>query len=140
MSLCRRRDVFGRLLAGVGLRFDRQRAGVASSGPGGQQQQDPRVCASRDGVSFARVELDEQPGAAGDLLAGGCRDLHVAFDDGDPGAFVDLMVLHRFAGGDLDHDRSCVVGGREDLRRVRAQLQRADVPGLHGALRSPSHR
>ena len=54
---------------------------MALAGPRGEHQQQARVLGRGDLVALGRVEDGEQPGAAGDRLAAGLRDLDPPGDD-----------------------------------------------------------
>jgi hypothetical protein len=49
------------------------------------------------GVALARVERDQQAAAANDAVSRASRDLDLAFEDGDPGPLVHLMIVQALA-------------------------------------------
>ena len=51
-------------------------------------------------------------------------------DDEQPGPLVDLVLVERLAGRQLDHDRAPLLLGVEHLRLVGLDVERVEVPGL----------
>src|SRR3954468_23617192 len=74
------------------------RARVPLAGPRREDEQQPRLAAGANLVALAGLEHREQPGATGDRLTV-AGDLHLAVDDDEMRALVDLVVLQRLAGG-----------------------------------------
>jgi hypothetical protein len=88
--------------------------------PWRQQQQDACVGERVDAVALAGFELDQQPGAAVDML-GLVADSDLSAHDQYPGALVNLVLAQAAAGRNLQHDCTAVNPAFEDLRSVRAQ-------------------
>src|ERR671915_1675737 len=110
---------------------------MAVARPGRQYEQEPRVARRADLVAFVRGEDGGEPGAAVDC-APGVAHLYVAVDDDQVRALVDLVLLERLARGQVDGDRSGLAARRvQDARLVRNDVQRAQVPVLHGRDRTP---
>ena len=66
-------------------------------------------------------------------------DLDLAVDHDQVRALVHLVVLQRLAGGQLDRDRARLSArGVQDLRLMRLDVERAQVPVLHGRGRTPA--
>lgn len=113
--------MLGGVVPGGRLLVQGHRSGVARCGPGREQQQKAGVGASVDGVALVGSEFYEQAAAATDALAGGGGDLDFAVEHGDPGSFVDLMIVKALAGRNHYRDRACIVGGGENLGGVWSQ-------------------
>ena len=68
-------------------------------------------------------------------------ELDLAVDHDDVGALVHLVLLQLLAGRQVDQDRPRLTArGMQDLRLVRLDFERAQVPVLHGAERYASAR
>ena len=61
------------------------------TGPGGQEEQDPRALGARDGAPLVGLERQERAGPSLELLAGRL-DAHAAVDDEDERVLLDLVV------------------------------------------------
>src|SRR4051794_39406505 len=73
------------------------------------------------------VEDGRQARPAGDAV-----QVHLAVDHDHVRALVDLMVLELLPGGEVDQDRPRrAAGGVQDLRLMRLDVKRAQVPVLH---------
>ena len=60
-------------------------------------------------------------------------ELDLAVDHHDVGALVHLVLLQLLPGGEVDQDRPrLAAGGVQDLRLMRLDVERAQVPVLHG--------
>ncbi len=81
-------------------------------------------------MALVRRELDHQSATADHLLPARGRDLHLSVDDRDPCPLVYLMILEALPRRDLQHDRASIVGGREDLRRMRPKVEAPDIPAV----------
>ena len=65
-------------------------------------------------------------------------EVDLAVDHDDVGALVHLVLLQLLAGGQVDQDRPRLAArGVQDLRLVRLDFERAQVPVLHGAEPTP---
>src|SRR5204863_120717 len=83
---------------------------------------------SANPVALPGVEHRGQAGPA--RLA---RELDLAVDHDHVGALVDLVLLQRLARRQLDQDRSrLAAGGVQDLGLMGLDVERAQVPVLHG--------
>jgi hypothetical protein len=99
--------------------------------PGGQDEQQPSIGARADLVALGGVEHGQQARPAGDGLVP-LDHVDLAFDDDQVGALVDLMVLERFARGEVQDDRARLAPrGVQDQRLVRLDGKAAQVPVLH---------
>src|SRR3954453_1812878 len=114
------------------------RARVALAGPRREDQEQARVGGGADLVTLVRVEDRERPGRRGDPRAV-LLDLHLAVEDDQVRALVDLVVLQGLSRRQAAHDRaSLAADGLQDLRLVRLDVERPEVPVLHGRGRYPS--
>src|SRR4051794_41131570 len=106
--------------------------GVTVARPWREDEQQTRVAARAHRVALARIE-DRREACAAGLAA----DVHLAVHDDHVGALVDLVLLQRLAGGELDQDRPRLPPGRvQDLRLMRLDVERAQIPVLHARQRT----
>ena len=99
--------------------------------PRGEDEQQARIAARADLVALAGAEDGQQTRAAAVALVAR-DDLDLSVDDDQVGALVDLMVLERLAGGEVQHDRARLAPrGVQDQRLVRLDGEAAQVPVLH---------
>ena len=99
--------------------------------PRGQDEQQPRIAARPDLVALAGIEDRQQARPTGDRVVAR-DDVDLAVDDDQVGALVDLMVLERFARGEVQDDRARLAPrGVQDQRLVRLDGKAAQVPVLH---------
>src|SRR5205085_11341721 len=59
-------------------------------------------------------------------------DLDLAVGDDQVGVLVDLVLLELLTGRQVDRDDARVVVGAQHLRLMGLNVERADVPGVHG--------
>jgi hypothetical protein len=84
-------------------------------------------------MTLARVEHGQQAWPTGNGLAV-LHDVDLAVNDDQVGALVDLMVLERLAGGQVqDHRARLAARGVQDQRFMRLDGEAAQVPVLHTA-------
>src|SRR5664280_969780 len=107
---------------------------MALAWPRGEQQQQPSIRAGEDLVALGRLDLDQQPAAAGNALAGGARDLDLASDDQHPRPLVHLVVGESLACAQIERNRARLRSRGEDLGQTRLEVEARDVPALHGRL------
>jgi CMP/dCMP kinase len=108
-------------------------AWVPVSGPGGEDQEEPRVLHGAHFVALGGVEHGEKAGASGHRLTARQVDLDLSLDDQDPSALVHLMLLELISGAELNRDRTALVLGIEDHRLAWLHVDRRNVPTAHGA-------
>src|SRR3954470_8906632 len=102
--------------------------------PGREDQKQASVARGRDLMAFLRDPVGHEPGTSALTFT----QLNVAVDHDEIGVLVDLVLLELLAGGQMDGDRpGGAVIGAKDLRLVRLNVERADVPGVHGAESKP---
>src|SRR5215212_9188315 len=112
-------------------------ARVPGTGPRSEEEQQPRVAGRRHLVALLGHPVRNGPDTRR-LAAATLRQLDLALDDHQIRVLVDLVLLELLAGGQTDRDRSSrTVVGPKDLRLVRLNVERADVPGVHGPESKP---
>src|SRR3954451_3365057 len=102
--------------------------------PGREDQKQARIAAGRDLMAFLRDPVSHESRAAALALT----ELDLAVDHDQIRMLMDLVLLELLAGGQEDRDGAGgAVIGAQDLRLVRLNVERADVPGVHGAESKP---
>src|SRR5215210_4552595 len=98
--------------------------------PRGEHQEDARVARRAQLVGLLRVEVGHEATAAGHGAAV-LLDLDLTAHHDHPGTLVDLVLLEPLASRQVDRDHARLGIGPEDLRLVRLDVERRNVPGLH---------
>jgi hypothetical protein len=82
-------------------------------------------------VALGRLEVGQKAGPPGDRLAA-LLDLDLAVGHHEPCPLVHLMLLQRLTGRQVDRDHAALVVRAQHLRAARKDLERRDVPSVHG--------
>ena len=84
-------------------------------------------------MALVGIEHREQARTSADRLAAGCGYLDGSGDHNEPGTLVDLVLLQPLPGGQVEGDHPPLAVGAQDLRLTRLDVERCDIPALHGA-------
>src|ERR687898_2092785 len=109
-------------------------ARVPLARPGRQEQQQAGVAGGTHLVGLLRIEVRDEARTARDRgpdSRAALLDLALARRHDDPRALVDLVLLELLARRQIDRDHPSLRIGPKDLRLVRLNVERGDVPGLH---------
>src|SRR5918997_4249420 len=105
-------------------------AGMPLARPGREEQEEARVARGAHLMALLGIEVRHEAGAARDRGAT-LLDLDLARGHHDPRALVHLVLLELLARRQVDGDHARLRVGPKDLRLVRLNVERGDVPGLH---------
>ena len=109
-------------------------AGMPVAGPRREHEQQPGVADRADGMALAGIEDRGEPRPAG--RAG---ELDLALDHDDVGALVHLVLGELLARLEHDGDRARGAAlGMQDPRLARLDVERSQVPELHGREPTPA--
>src|SRR3954447_10985726 len=112
-------------------------ARMPRTGPRSQDQQQARVAFRRYFVTLLRDPVGQCPGARRLALAV-LAQLDLAIDHDQVGVLMDLVLLQLLARRELDRNRTRgAVVGAQDLRLVGLNVERAEIPDVHGAESKP---
>jgi hypothetical protein len=129
------RGTFAGALPGALLVGEAHGARVPGAGPRRQQEQQPGVRTRPHLVPLSRLDLAEQTAAAPHAGAVAGIDLDLAVEHHQPRPLVDLMLLQRLPGREIEDDGARVIARGDDPRRVRLDRQLREVPASHRSCR-----